>query len=149
MAKKKKLLKRQFTRIEIETIFRANNIMSFKSVDGFEVCRTKNINLFLMKGFKCDVCGVEVDHFKIRRDIHADKNKGTKEVCSLVPINTNGTEMTRDHITPQCLNGGNELDNLVPMCQPCNGIWKSKFDVMEKINASIINLTMADFIGDN
>lgn len=136
-----KFLKHQFPVSDILTMFSNKDIVSFRAVSGMELFRTRNINLFLLKGITCDVCGVKVDHFKVK------KNKANGKIdYSLTPINTNGTEMTRDHVEAKCNGGANEFANLVPMCQPCNGKWKSRFDKMEKINSKIINLTMKDFI---
>lgn len=94
--------------------------------------RTDHINLFLQKGYKCDVCGVEVTHFKISKP-NKDDTIGLHPFCS------NGVRMTKDHIEPKCYGGKNNKDNLIPMCGPCNSIWKSKFD--QHLKSTIIELT--------
>lgn len=119
---------------EVLTIFKNPMIQSFVTSHGFTLSRTKNINMFLNKGSKCDVCGVELSYFKISKE----KIKGTY-TYGLVGFCTNDVEMTRDHTHPKCAGGNNSLDNLVPMCQKCNGIWKSQFDRMLK--EDIIDLT--------
>jgi 5-methylcytosine-specific restriction endonuclease McrA len=80
------------------------------------------------------VCGVELSYFKISKEKIKDSiNYGLVGFCK------NDIEMTRDHTHPKCAGGKNDLSNLVPMCQKCNGKWKSQFDRMLK--EDVIDLT--------
>lgn len=110
---------------------------SFKTKEGITAKITKNIEMLTQKGIKCDVCGVEGDHFKIRKTSNN----------ALTLFNKNGTTMTIDHHVPKCAGGANKMTNYVPLCNKCNGVWKTQFDQIEgDISKGIIRLTKEDIV---
>jgi hypothetical protein len=112
-------------------------VTHFSTPNGLPGKITPAIQMLAAKGCKCDVCGVEGDHFKIRKSTHG----------ALTLFNKNGTVMTIDHHTPKCNGGRNHIENYIPLCGPCNSNWKSEFDIIEKdMSQGIIRLTKEDIV---
>ena len=126
----------------ILTIVSSGIVASFHDVTGRKILITPTLNMLAKKGCKCDVCGVEGDHFKMIKSNKLEKK--------LHLFNKNGTRMTIDHHVPRCAGGKSVQDNYVPLCSTCNGIWKTKFDQIERDNIDfkegIINLTKGDIV---
>lgn len=82
------------------------------------------------KSSKCVTCGVEGTFFALERG--AMRRKGLEDVWvpnhrdvwhfNLYGFRPNGTivMLTKDHIIPTSRGGSDEVENLQPMCQPCN-----------------------------
>lgn len=80
--------------------------------------RYYRLAVFLEKGVRCVSCGIEGSYFSVIQD----GPKGRVHM-NLYAQNESGSEvlMTCDHIRPQCKGGTNDMSNLQPMCEPCNG----------------------------
>lgn len=126
----------QFTVKEIDIIFSNPSILYFVASGNVILRRPSLLTLFHKKGFKCDVCGAEISHFKVRS--HKQKDKTTH--C-LIPFTANGIEMTKDHIIPKCAGGKDRFDNYIPMCKTCNSKWKLQYDKQCDLLNGIIYLT--------
>jgi len=85
------------------------------------VC-SKRLQTFKKHGVKCRICGLEGTYFSL--EYHKGDNHG-KEFPHL---NLYGVEdgipvlITHDHINPLSDGGSDTLDNMQPMCSPCNGV---------------------------
>jgi 5-methylcytosine-specific restriction endonuclease McrA len=85
---------------------------------------SSRIKTFKYKGLKCIYCGIKGSFF--RKELHSQpvEQRPNKIVyhLNLYAIGRHGQQilMTKDHIIPLCRGGKTTLDNLQPMCQPCN-----------------------------
>lgn len=82
------------------------------------------LRLFKAKGIKCVYCGVEGKYFRKEFEKHTnniDKTPVWHLNLYAVGFNNRQILMTKDHIVPVCQGGQATLDNLQPMCAPCNG----------------------------
>ena len=85
-----------------------------------EIIRKHSIKIlvFFLKGYKCVSCGIEGCFFALE-NIGGIQNG---YALNLYSVNHEGKEilMTIDHIIPKARGGGNDLQNLQPMCLICN-----------------------------
>ncbi len=105
-----------------------NQVRNFRNVDGqlvsapsgvalWKTCRENNIPM------KCWHCGVEADRFIVK---HHPKDMKKPPVLELFAHTGKSlVMMTRDHIIPKSLGGLNDVENLRPGCEKCNGNRKS------------------------
>ena len=84
-----------------------------------------NIVVFFAKGYDCIHCGIRGSFFAL------ECNGGMHNGFALIlyALNTDGKEvlMTVDHIVPKANGGGNNMQNLQPMCVDCN-VKKAHYD---------------------
>jgi len=76
-----------------------------------------------LKGTKCVACNLEGQYFALEQHNYLSPNQSsTRWHLNLYGVNSDGDEvlLTKDHIRPRSLGGGNALDNLQTMCYPCN-----------------------------
>ncbi len=72
---------------------------------------------------KCWKCGVEADRFILK---HHKNDRNKPPVLDLFAHTGKSlVMMTRDHIIPASLGGKNDVENLRPGCERCNGRRKS------------------------
>lgn len=79
--------------------------------------------MFLTKGHVCVTCGLIATHVIAWRDARWPDAKGFKGLhVDLIHVAENGREtlMTADHHVPRSLGGPSTVENLNPMCSPCN-----------------------------
>lgn len=99
---------------------------------------SKRLQVFLHKGTSCR-CGLSGSFFAIEKT--NPKDIGNKVYhLNLYAIDAMGEEvlMTMDHIIPSSKGGTNYLDNLQPLCYPCNIL---KSDTLEEIINEPVNCT--------
>jgi 5-methylcytosine-specific restriction endonuclease McrA len=83
----------------------------------WKTCRETNAPL------KCWHCGVEADRFIVK---HHKNDQNKRPVLELFAHTGKSlVMMTRDHIVPVSLGGLNDVKNLRPGCETCNGKRKS------------------------
>ncbi|MBS1722799.1 MAG: HNH endonuclease [Armatimonadetes bacterium] len=76
--------------------------------------------LTFRQSLSCAGCGAQGAYFLLLR------NPLAKNRCSLELFTDEGELMTRDHILPKSLGGGNEMGNSQTMCLVCNSEKGSK-----------------------
>lgn len=95
-------------------------------VDGFDVHPISlRYMTFYQKGTKCVCCGKEGTHFKLC----GDENTNRRHFNLFAE---DGTLITKDHIVPKSKGGKNRVDNMQPMCEPCNKEKGAKYPGLEK-----------------
>ena len=75
------------------------------------------LQTFATHGVKCVKCGIQGAHFLLERS-----TDNIPWHLNLYALREDGVEvlMTKDHIQPRSKGGFDRLDNLQPMCFPCN-----------------------------
>lgn len=78
--------------------------------------------VFASKGTKCVKCGLEGRYFALEQNFALRDAKSKSFHFNLYGLDESGEEVlfTKDHITPKSRNGSDQLENLQPMCYPCN-----------------------------
>ena len=95
-------------------------------LDGDEVkVYSLRLRTFKEKGLRCVTCGVEGTHFY--------KERATQDVrwhINLWGVTPDGVEvmLTKDHIQPRAKGGRDRMDNMQPMCRPCNIAKRDRWD---------------------
>jgi 5-methylcytosine-specific restriction endonuclease McrA len=93
--------------------------------DWVNICSAR-LQTFKYKGTICANCGLEGAFFRKEKDIQSckDRQKPEPRRCHLnlyaVNYKYEPVLMTKDHIIPRCKGGVTTLENLQPMCAPCN-----------------------------
>lgn len=96
-------------------------------VEGFNVYRQSlRYATFYQQGTKCVCCGREGAYFKLEAD-RKGASASTRRHFNL--YTEDGILMTKDHIRPRKLGGEDTIDNLQPMCEICNQLKGSKYDI--------------------
>ncbi|WAE77366.1 HNH endonuclease [Escherichia phage ph0011] len=83
----------------------------------------KLIHVMLRDGFKCDCCGESNVVFTLHKH-------STKERYKFRPYVLKGkrlVRMTLDHNVLDCLQGGNDKENMTALCEDCNALRQHKF----------------------
>jgi hypothetical protein len=77
----------------------------------------KKLVVFAIKGTACSCCGLEGTYMALERH-----KKATHWHFNVYAIGPNGKEIqiTLDHTIPRSKGGLSNIDNLQPMCEPCN-----------------------------
>lgn len=80
--------------------------------------------MFLTKGHACVTCGLVATHVIAWRDARWPDAVGFKglhvDLIYMDPETGRETLMTADHYIPRSLGGPSTVENLNPMCSPCN-----------------------------
>lgn len=109
----------------------------FDNVIGFYLQRAhfqyhRRLKVFWNKGFSCVQCGLEGNKIIKSKDkcgnVHYDLYHWTPGKRIL---------MTVDHIIPKSLGGGNQLENLQPMCCKCNTAKGNKIYLPIQVNCEL------------
>lgn len=87
----------------------------------------KRLKVFLHKGLKCVSCGREGDRLVLWYD-YVRKGDFLPSRGLHVDVIAGDVLMTVDHILPKSKGGRDTLENLDPMCSPCNSKKKDKFE---------------------
>lgn len=96
-------------------------------VDGFQVYRESlRYATFYQTGTKCVCCGREGSYFVLSADKDGN-NADTRRHFNL--YSEDGVLMTKDHIRPKKLGGKDHIDNMQTMCEHCNKLKGSKYDI--------------------
>lgn len=110
-----------------------------RNVDGVKVSAPSGVALWktcmeTYKPLKCWECGVEADRFIVK---HHRNDRNKPPVLELFAHTGKSlVMMTRDHIIPKSLGGIDDVANLRPGCEKCNGRRKS---TMNKEDTEFMN----------
>jgi len=92
-------------------------------VDGYSINVTSvRLKTFATKGTACICCGVEGTHYKI--------DGGPSQAHFNLYTDT-GVLLTKDHEVCKSHGGKDTLDNMNPMCYPCNNLRGNRADLSE------------------
>lgn len=101
-----------------------NNLQ--RSVGGYQVSvSTNRLRTYKERGVTCMHCGLKGFYFAV------ETHGGSSPHLNLYAIKAGKSIlMTSDHIHPKSKGGSNSVENLQPLCQPCNG---RKGDKLEEV----------------
>lgn len=112
-------------KVVLPHVLRTNDRISY--CKGTKQVSCHRLKQFAVHGCKCRRCGIEGNVVLITKDngesVHADVYHVSKNCKTL---------MTRDHIRPSSLGGGNEIWNMRPMCVSCNTKRGNHYDENDK-----------------
>ena len=99
-----------------------------RNVDGVKISAPSGVALWktcmeTYKPLRCWECGVEADRFIVKH--HRNDQKKPPVLELFAHTGKSLVMMTRDHIVPKSLGGLDDVANLRPGCEKCNGRRKS------------------------
>lgn len=101
---------------------------SSRVVAGKEISLASGFRLFkhlldTQQPIKCWQCGCEADRWLVQQHRNDNKNKPVMNLYGTVTVNGRPElrMLTRDHIIPASLGGVDDVENLRPGCDLCNG----------------------------
>ncbi|WPK19933.1 hypothetical protein [Salmonella phage SD-1_S14] len=97
----------------------------------------KLIHVMSRDGFKCDCCGESNVVFTLHKHSTKDRYKFRPYVLKGKRL----VRMTLDHNVLDCLQGGNDKENMTALCEDCNALRQHKF--AEYSDQSSLTLTTA------
>ncbi|ELW0836416.1 hypothetical protein QMU05_000264 [Escherichia coli] len=83
----------------------------------------KLIHVMSRDGFKCDCCGESNVVFTLHKHSTKDRYKFRPYVLKWKRL----VRMTLDHNVLDCLQGGNDKENMTALCEDCNALRQHKF----------------------
>jgi len=117
--------------VPLETVF--TNMGKIIKVEGKEIAkgegiakreevaiRSRRYKCYSRKGVKCVRCGIEGHYFAVERSKNCPPN--TRYHLNLYHLSEDKREimLTVDHRCPKSRGGADSIENLQPMCAPCN-----------------------------
>lgn len=95
-------------------VFNGNKLIEVLPFEQIETVYSEHrrLRVFANKGYACGNCGRVGTHFLSTVDRKGNVHRDLYTADNVL--------MTIDHVIPKVKGGSSELENLVPLCQPCN-----------------------------